>query len=487
MDELHKWLCALIFLVLYLVYKLTYWLRKGVPNDISSMWNRYQHPFHESDTDGYKKFGKVVGMYEVFQPVLLCGDPDLVKEILVKQFLTYPNHRFYGGINQIGGQSIFVLKYEQWKRVRSIVSPTFTASKLKGMQGQIDEAIDTLVNNLEEAAIKNQDVDVKSYLLSFTLDTFSSCAFGVKVDSLKDPKNPLVKNSKKLFNTNIHWLSLIAFMCPSMAPLGSLFKFSIFNPNALRYFESLILGLIGRRTELEVDSIDFVQLLQDAEIEDTNAGNIKRKLTMEEIVDQALIFLIAGHDTTATTLSMLFYHLTKHPEVQQKLIDEIAPLSDEEIKDWEVVKALPYLEAVVCEILRYCPPVPRVERRTAEACELAGIKLGKNQLITIPVHAMHHDPENFPNPEKFDPDRFLPENIHQNNLNAYLPFAYGPRSCIGSRFALMEIKFCLCKIFRKFRFVTSPATKDELEFYRGQLVTTAKEITIKIEMIKKST
>lgn len=177
-------------------------------------------------------------------------------------------NQFFGGINQIGGKSIFVLKYEQWKRVRAIVSPTFTASKLKGMEGQIHEAIDTLINNFGDAAKQNISIDVKTFLLSFTLDTFSSCAFGLKVDSLKDPFNPLVKNSKKLFNTNVHWLSLIAFMCPSLAPLGSLFKFSIFNPKALKYFEDLIISLIQRREELNINSVDFVSLLKEAEIVD---------------------------------------------------------------------------------------------------------------------------------------------------------------------------------------------------------------------------
>lgn len=191
--------------------------------------------------------------------------------------ITNINEQFYGGINQIGGKSIFVLKLEQWKRVRSIVSPTFTASKLKGMQGQINEAIDTLINNLDMAARNDDPVDIKTYLLSFTLDTFSSCAFGVKVDSLRDPNNPLVANSKKLFNTNIHWLSLIAFMCPSMAPLGSLFKLSIFDSSALAYFEQLIISLISRRNELKVDRVDFVQLLQDAEISDSDAENAAKR------------------------------------------------------------------------------------------------------------------------------------------------------------------------------------------------------------------
>lgn len=276
---------------------------------------------------------------------------------------------------------------------------------MKGMEGQILEAIDTLVNNISEVARRNELIDVKTYLLSFTLDTFSSCAFGLKVDSLKDPYNPLVKNSKKLFNTNIHWLSLIAFMCPSLAPLGSLFKFSIFNPKALKYFADLIKSLIERRDELNINAVDFVTLLKEAEIVDLDT-NTKRSgllscwlsfpsnpctlsgLTLDEIVDQALIFLIAGHDTTATTLSMLFYNLAANPRVQDKLIKELSELEDHQITDWETVKNLPYLDAVVHEILRYCPPVPRVERRTATACTLAGMKLGKNQLITIPVHAV---------------------------------------------------------------------------------------------------
>nr|AGG35986.1 cytochrome P450 monooxygenase [Panonychus citri] len=468
-----------VTLIVAAIYKLTYWHRLGIPNDISSLWNRWTKPFHESDTQAYRKYGRIVGGYELFQPVLMCGDAELVKEILVKKFNSFPNHRFFRGINSIGGKSIFVLEHEPWKRVRSICSPTFTTSKLKAMQNQITEAVDTLINNVNDACENGQSIDVKTYLLSFTLDTFSSCAFGVKIDSPRDPNNPLVANSKKLFNTNIRWLSWIAFQCPSLAPIGSLFKLSIFDYSALMYFAQLISSLISKRQELKVNRIDFVSLLQDAEIADEAEQLTKRKLTDEEIVDQALIFLIAGHDTTATTLSMLLYTLTQHPVVQQKLIDELSTISDEDTNDWEIVKSLPYLDAVVSEILRFCPPVPRVERRTTEPCELGGVKLGAGQLITIPVHAMHHDPAYFPDPEQFKPERWLPENRDSINLSAYLPFAYGPRSCIGIRFAYMEIKFCLIKLLRSFRFVQSHQTKDQLDYYRGQLVTTAKEIILK--------
>ena len=156
---------------------------------------------------------------------------------------------------------------------------------------------------------------------------------------------------------------------------------------------------------------------------------------------------------------MLLYTLSQHPVIQQKLIDELSTISNDQASDYEIVKSLTYLDAVVSEILRFCPPVPRVERRTTEPCKLGNIQLGSGQLITIPVHAMHHDPAYFPDPEQFKPERWLPENRDSNNLTAYLPFAYGPRSCIGIRFAYMEIKLCLAKLFKSFRFIKSNQTK----------------------------
>ncbi|RWS00340.1 cytochrome P450 monooxygenase-like protein [Dinothrombium tinctorium] len=221
----------------------------------------------------------------MFRPVLVVGDPILAKEVMVNQFQNFPDHRFRGdSIKQIGGKMLFTLRHDDWRRVRAIVSPSFSTAKLKALIETMNGAVSTLISNVEKAVKNNQTVDMKIYLCSLTLDIISSCAFGVKIDSLQDPNNSIVDNSNKLFANNISWLSLFAFMSPSLAPVGSALGISIFDVKALKYFQFLIYELIQKRVQLLSSSSqstssrkDFIQLLMEGEIRANEYSDSRRK------------------------------------------------------------------------------------------------------------------------------------------------------------------------------------------------------------------
>jgi len=143
---------------------------------------------------------------------------------------------------------------------------------------------------------------------------------------------------------------------------------------------------------------------------------------------------------------------------------------------------MPYLDSVICETLRKYPPALILKRETSVEYELAntGIKLYKGQAVDIPVYAIHHSEDNYPNHKKFIPDRFLPENRDQIIPYTYLPFGAGPRSCIGMRFALTESKLGLVSILQKYRFSQSPKTEIPLSFDKGVRILRTSKVHVRI-------
>jgi cytochrome P450 family 3 subfamily A len=177
------------------------------------------------------------------------------------------------------------------------------------------------------------------------------------------------------------------------------------------------------------------------------------------VIDNCILFLIAGFDTTSSALTLLSYHLMKNPSVQENIIKEIDEKLNGSEPDFDNINSLVYLEACIKESLRLEPSVVRIERKSVCDYKLGNIFVPKNTYITIPLKAVHRDPENFENPDDFKPERFLPENKDLIKSGTYLAFADGPRNCIGMRFALIEIKYCFAKLLKKYKLTESNDTK----------------------------
>ena len=168
---------------------------------------------------------------------------------------------------------------------------------------------------------------------------------------------------------------------------------------------------------------------------------------------------MAGFDTTSSAISILSYNLVNNPLVYEKVLKELDDNLDENEITFEVINKLVYLEACIYESLRLEPSVVRIERKPIKNIKLGNIFVPKGTIIAIPIKAVHRDPDNFENPDEFIPERFLHENKHNIKSCSFLGFADGPRNCIGMRFALIEMKYCLAKLFKKIKFVKCDETE----------------------------
>lgn len=183
-----------------------------------------------------------------------------------------------------------------------------------------------------------------------------------------------------------------------------------------------------------------------------------------EILAQAMLFLAVGHETTATLLSSCGYFLALHPEIQDRLYEEInsAIEDDNGSISYDKILELRYLDAFVSESLRYFTPTLTFDREAGRDVEIEvdgfKLKIPKGMGVVIPFHAVHHDPSNFPNPEVFDPERFMPENKSNLKPCTFIPFGSGPRFCLASRFALIEVRLALATLVKNLKFVKSENT-----------------------------
>lgn len=164
---------------------------------------------------------------------------------------------------------------------------------------------------------------------------------------------------------------------------------------------------------------------------------------------------MAGYETTATALTYATYELALNPDLQDKLYDEVtASLNANGSIDYDVLCRLPYLDAVISETLRHHPPIAKTTRIATREYNVGstGVTVYAGQQVDIPIYAIHHDAKYYDNPFEFDPERFMPHNRQNLVPYTYIPFGGGPRNCIGVRFALLETKFALAQMVRRYTF-----------------------------------
>ena len=273
------------------------------------------------------------------------------------------------------------------------------------------------------------------------------------------PDSDTVHKAQTVFSTPL-WVRAFS-MFPFSDYLSK--KLNISPLNHTDHFISLARAIYDVRKAQQTPSRrDLLHLMIEAQQQEIQG----KTMSDEEVSAQSVIFMVAGFETTGSTLSFMAYVLAKYPEIQEKLLNEI----DEAVKTrgavplYDFVNTLDYLDRVICEVLRLYTPGFLVHRRCNETCTINGVTIPSGFDVFMPPYVLHRDPALWPNPEKFDPDRFSPENREKQVPYSYMPFGMGPRQCIGFRFALLEIKIAMLKILSKVKFRRAADTVSQLRF-----------------------
>lgn len=315
------------------------------------------------------------------------------------------------------------------------------------------------------------------------MDVILQCAFGMKADAQNNPDDPAITAAKRSINGTALQRAILAAL--SLIPFRD--KIAKVFPSLLtRDMKDLMdiarhIVSMKNQTESSTPRKDLLDVMllaaQDPTLPDS------KKMTVDEVLAQSVIFLIAGYETTSTTLGFVCYSLATNADIQEKLQKEIDSVWDDESKmpSYETVNELPYLDMVISETLRLYPAAPFSIRTCKEDCILKNLKVPLGISVTVPTYSIHRDPKLWPNPERFDPERFSPEAKQSRDPYAYMPFGHGPRNCIGMRFAQMEMKLMLVRILKKYSFHVSKDTKIPPEVTL-RIALTAKEIKLLIKL-----
>jgi len=225
-------------------------------------------------------------------------------------------------------------------------------------------------------------------------------------------------------------------------------------------------GVQKKHLKTDEDELDTFE--KDAMLDSVKNGTTADQLDDDGIVANAVLFMLAGYDTTQSLLIYCAYALALNQDVQDRLrteVDFVLEENDGEFSYDSVIKMV-YLDMVINETLRVYPPAFGTERGCTKDYKIPGTEftLKKGGGILIPIYGLHHDPQYFPEPESFNPERFSPENKGKINQYTFLPFGQGPRNCIGMRFALAEVKVAICHLIHNFRLEPSKRTLIPMEF-----------------------
>ncbi|EFN78001.1 cytochrome P450 6k1-like [Harpegnathos saltator] len=449
---------------LYMTRNFKYWKRRGVlevspvpfiGNFTECMLMQKNPGYFMKDLYNHARGLPYIGFYVFDKPSLLVCDRELVKNVLVKDFNHFSDRYGTPDTNdRLGYANLFFIKNPAWKILRTKLTPIFTSGKLKKMFGLMLECgnnLDIYINSLKLEG-SSKMLDVKELSAKFTTDVIASTAYGLNVNSLNNPDAEFRKYGKKMFHYDFfRGLEILAvFFLPNLVRLTGVKMFGKESTDFLRkaFWETML-----QRMESGEKRNDLIDILIELKKTHNNQDIGGFKFDGDDLVAQAAVFFAAGFETSSTVTAFTLYELAVQPEIQTRLRKEIIEALDETNGEitYDMTLSLPYLDMVVCETLRKYPTLPFLDRTTVETYKMpnSDLVIEKGTPIYISMLGMHYDPEYFPDPEKYDPERFNEENKRNIPSCAYFPFGEGPRACIGTRFGLLTTKLALIKIFSK--------------------------------------
>ncbi|KAJ9577522.1 hypothetical protein L9F63_005895, partial [Diploptera punctata] len=471
--------CVILGLTyLYFQGAFTYWKKKGVPtlkpiipfgDFFKSFVPNYNDLFmFQGFYDAFEgeKYG---GLYNFTKPSLMIKEPELIKNILVKDFDSFHSRGLKTTSEKIEPLTghLFFLSGSKWRNLRVKLTPTFTSGKMKMMFPTLVETGKKLQECLKKPAEHKEIIEIKDILARYSTDVIASCAFGIGCNCLKNPDAEFRNWGRKIFERN--WKHrIIRFIAVTFPKLSDCVNISVLPKEVSLYFREMVKDTVEYREKNKVHRNDFMQLMIQLKNKTLGASNTPFEITMDVIAAQAFVFFIAGFETSSTTMTFCLYEMACNPDIQARLrkeIDSVLAKYNGQIT-YETIHEIFYFIIFFTETLRKYPAVPLLTRQCTETIKLRDTDLvvDKGTQIFLPIYALHHDPKYYPDPEKFDPERFNEEEVNKRPHFSYLPFGEGPRLCIGMRFGLMQTKIGLISILSKYEIQVSEKTPIPIKF-----------------------
>ena len=369
---------------------------------------------------------------------LLVSDPDLIEQVLVHDAKNYVKHfgaRYY---KPLLGNGLVTSEGDFWLRQRRLSQPAFLKARLPSYAPAMTELGEQMATGWEPG----KRVDVADEMSRLTGAIALRTLFGAS--SIRDQEAYNRAHITALEVIHGRFRKLVPW--PQWVPLPSHRRLA----KALAHLDSIVAGFIREGRSRPEPGDDLLSMLLRARDEDGS------RMTDVQLRDEAMTLFLAGHETTALTLSWTWYLLAQHPAVEEKLAAEWAAVLGDRLPTSDDLPRLAYTEHVIQEAMRVYPPVYLIGREPLTDVELGGYRVRKGTTVFFSQWVSHRDPRYFDDPEAFRPERWADGLARRLPKYAYYPFGGGPRVCLGNSFAMMEAVLLLATIGRRWRFTLEP-------------------------------
>jgi cytochrome P450 len=385
----------------------------------------------------FAEFGDI---YRVFAPSrgtfnYVINHPDDIKRVLLSNHRNYTKGEGMERVKILLGNGIMTSEGDFWRRQRRMMQPSFHRRVIDRFSELIREVNDRFAERWAARGARGEPVNISDDVSELTLEIVLASIFGTDLERLEAEfgANPFEVVAKE-----------------QNRDLKFAFRF--------RSLTKLVLRLIERRRSEATEHFDFLAMLMASRDRETDDA-----MSDKELIDEVLTLIVAGHETTAAALTWTWHLVTRHPEAQRGLEAEADALDPGKTLGLDAAESLAFTHRVVQESLRLYPPGWLITRRSIEADELGGYDIGPRTDVFISPYMLHRHPAFWSEPEEFQPERFAGADAEERHRFAYIPFAVGPRHCIGENIAMFEMLVHVSAMSRRFRLKRADDAPIELE------------------------
>ncbi|RZT18171.1 cytochrome P450 [Mycobacterium sp. BK558] len=371
-----------------------------------------------------------LGPARVVPPIVAVMSPDGMRDVLGRNDAATDRCIIHEEVRGMAGDSLFVLPNQQWRPRKRALQPVFTKASVRNFGGHMARAAQAFVERWPTGGEVDLDVECRRV----AMQSLGRSVLGVDLNERGDT----IARCMHVASSYTADRALRPVRAPRWLPTRSRRR-AREAVDAMRTITDEMVAACRADPDRDAPLVQALIAARDPQTD--------RPLTDAEISNDLLIFMLAGHDTTATALTYALWILGHHPEVQQRVAAEAAAIGDRELTPADVSR-LGYTVQVLHEAVRLCPPAAGVARVVTRDIEVTGYRVEKGSLVALGLYALHHDPELWPDPMAFDPDRFSPENVQARDRWQFLPFLGGGRPCIGEHFARLETTLALATVIR---------------------------------------
>jgi len=402
--------------------------------------------------------------------VYITDRPELMRYVLQQNHKNYTKSWVLRTIvREQAGNGLLTSEGDYWLQQRRAIQPGFHRKRLEGISKIMVEEINHYLNEVMDVyAEKEQVIDVEYEMKRLAFKVVSKSLFGEAVDDERlNAIDEIVSYSQQFIVNKVRK----PFLKPWYYLKGDYAKAQKMKERG----NALILEIIKERQASGKKQDDLLDMLLETRYEDGTG------MTDQQLLDEALILYVAGHETSAMAMSWAWYLIATHPDVEQKLLQSVKDNLGNSDPSFEQTRNLGYALQTMEETMRLYPPAWIIDREALEDDEFEGVKIKKGQGVNCLIYSVHHNEKYWNNPEQFDPERFTAENKAKQIPYSYMPFGGGPRLCIGNSFALMEMQFVLAMMVRRYTFELIPNQQIEM----NPLITLRPRYGIKMKVRKR--